>query len=113
MTNRKIPTPLLAAMLLLLSSMAWAAEAPSFMAPETEMQGTIEALDFSANTMIFEGMRFHMAPDLQVEIRGSYGAFTMLTVGMKALVTYRMISGSERHAVRIVQLPDNTALEEA
>ena len=113
MTIRKISAPLFATMLLFLSGMVCAADAPSYMAPETEMQGTIEALDFGANTMIFEGMRFHMAPDLQVEIRGSYGAFTMLTVGMKAVVTYRMISGSERHAVRIVQLPDNALVEEA
>ena len=37
----------------------------------------------------------------------------MLRPGMKALVTYRVISASEREAVRIEQLPDNMAIEEA
>ena len=84
----------------------------SFLAPEKTMEGTIQALDYGANTMIFQGTRIRMAPDVQVEIRGSYGAFTMLREGMKAQVTYRVISASEREAVRIVQLPDNYALEE-
>ena len=53
-----------------------------------------------------------MAPDLVVEIRGGPGAFTMLQEGMKAVVTYRVISASERHAVSIVQLPDNVAVDE-
>jgi hypothetical protein len=86
---------------------------PSEFAPEKTMEGTIQELDFGANTMIFQGVRIRMAPDVQVEIRGSYGAFTMLQVGMKALVTYRVLSPSEREAVHIEQLPDNYTLEEA
>jgi hypothetical protein len=85
----------------------------SFLAPEKEMSGVIQSLDFGANTMIFEGIRYRMAPDVQVEIRGSYGAFTMLEEGMKAIVTYRLISASEREVVKIEQLPDNVRLEGA
>ena len=77
------------------------------------MEGTIQAVDFGANTLIFEGVRFQVLPDAEVEIRGSYGAFTMLQAGMKAVVTYRVVSESERHVIRVVQLPDNYRLEGA
>jgi len=107
--KRSIPAWLLA---LLLACGSAAAET-NLWAPEKTMEGTIQALDFGANTMIFQGTRIRMAPDVQVEIRGSYGAFTMLREGMKAQVTYRVISASEREAVKIVQLPDNYVLEEA
>lgn len=100
-------------MLLAVSGFAAAASSPSALAPEKEMQGTIEQLDFGANTMIFEGIRFRMAPELTVEIRGSHGAFTLLREGMKAVVVYRVLSASDREAVRIEQLPDNTRLEGA
>ena len=36
----------------------------------------------------------------------------MLREGMKAVVIYRVISATERHAVNIRQLPDNMAVEE-
>ena len=83
------------------------------LAPMKEMEGVIQELDFAQNAMIFEGIRMHMAPELVVEIRGSYGAFTLLEEGMKALVTYRVVSASHRVAVRIEQLPDNVELEGA
>ena len=83
------------------------------MAPEKELEGTIQALDFGANTLIFEGTRFQMGVGAQVEIRGTYGAFTMLREGMKAVLTYRLLSESERVVTRIVQLPDNYSLEGA
>lgn len=101
-----------AGFLLLLGGATFAAEEVAELAPEMETEGMIEALDFGANTMIFQGVRYQMAPDLSVEIRGGPGAFTMLQVGMKAIVTYRVISATERHAVNIQQLPDNTALDE-
>ncbi len=107
----KIGTFFIAGMLLLLSVTSVAASGVVEMAPVDEMEGTIEDLDYAAGTMIFEGIRFYMAPELTVEIRGSYGAFTMLEEGMKAVVTFRVISGSERHAIRIEQLPDNVVVE--
>lgn len=82
------------------------------LAPETTMEGTIQKLEFEDSAIIFEGIRFHAAPDLVVEIRGSHGAFTMLKEGMKARITYRVVSPSFRQAVRIEQLPDNYTLEE-
>ena len=91
---------------------AHAQESVAELAPQMETEGSIEKLDFGANTMIFEGVRYQMAPDLVVEIRGGPGAFTMLREGMKAVVIYRVISATERHAVNIRQLPDNVAVEE-
>lgn len=105
------------AMLLTLGSLLGVSEGMSaesslsLLAPEKQMEGVIQSLDFGANTMIFQGIRFRMAPDVQVQIRGSYGAFTMLKEGMKATVTYRVISASEREAVRIEQLPDNLRID--
>ena len=99
-------------LLLLLAGAAHAAETIAELAPEMDVEGTIEDLDFGANTMVFQGLLYHMAPDLVVEIRGGPGAFTMLSKGMKATVVYRVISASERHAVSIVQLPDNVVIEE-
>ena len=90
---------------------ARAQSADPALAPVKAMEGTIQTLDFGSNSMIFEGLRYRMAPDVQVEIRGSYGAFTMLQEGMKAAITYRVVSGSERVVTRIEQLPDNVELE--
>lgn len=101
----------LAVLLLMVSGFATGASTLSIAAPEKQMEGTVQELDFGANTMIFEGIRFRMAPELTVEIRGSHGAFTMLQEGMKAAVTYRVLSASDREAVRIEQLPDNYRLE--
>ncbi len=120
--TRNVQKPLIAGLLLAASAFipaTVAAAAPLAaasgvveMAPVKDMEGTIQKLDFGANTMIFQGIRYYMAPELTVEIRGGPGAFTMLRTGMKALVTYRVISASERQAVSIVQLPDNTAIDE-
>jgi hypothetical protein len=101
-----------AVILLFISGVCFAASAAPDLAPVDEMEGTIQSLDFGANTMIFQGIRFHMAPGVTVQIRGSQGAFTMLEEGMKAIVTFRVVSASERHAISIEQLPDNSVLEE-
>ena len=120
---RKFKSPLIAGLLLTSGALVQAMPAAAAtsiaaasgvveLAPIKDMEGTIQKLDFGANTMIFQGIRYSMAPELTVEIRGGPGAFTMLRTGMKAVVTYRVISASERQAVSIVQLPDNTAIDE-
>jgi len=75
--------------------------------------GTIQKLDFGAGTMIVDGNRYHSTPELRVEIAGSYGAFTMLEVGMKVQLVYRVVSASRRDVVEIIQIPDNYTIEEA
>jgi hypothetical protein len=94
-------------------SQAGMAASLSFLAPEKEKTGTIQQLDFGANQMIVDGYRYRVAVDVQVEIRGSYGAFTMLQEGMKINMVYRVISESEREIITVEQLPDNSNLEGA
>ena len=86
--------------------------AQSLSAPEMSKSGTIQELNFGSNSMIVGGYRYSVAPDVHVEIRGTFGAFTMLQTGMKVYMVYRVISGTERELVEIRQLPDNTVLEE-
>lgn len=86
--------------------------AQSLSAPEMSNTGTIQKLNFGTNSMIIDGYRYYVAPDVHVEIRGTFGAFTMLQTGMKVYMVYRLISGTEREIVEIKQLPDNTVLEE-
>ena len=73
--------------------------------------GTIQQLDFAAGSMIVDGYRYHTSPGVHVEIAGSYGAFTMLQVGMKEQILYRVVSPSQRDLVKVVQIPDNFVID--
>lgn len=74
-------------------------------------RGIIRQLDFENNTMVVGGMEFVVPLDIPVTLRGSAGAFTMLAVGMKAEVVYKQFP-TERVALTVDQLPDNTEIEE-
>ena len=76
-------------------------------------EGTIHEVEISTNTLVIDGVRFHVALDAEVEIRGSYGAFTMLEPGMKVVYEYRIYSDTNVEIVLISQLPDNQELEES
>src|SRR5262245_8509114 len=45
-------------------------------------QGVIETIDVSTNQIVVGGVRYSVAADANVEIGGSYGAFTLLQPGM-------------------------------
>ena len=77
-----------------------------------EAEGTIHAIDLSTNTLVVDGVRFHVAFDAEVEIHGSYGAFGMLQTGMKVIFEYRRHSPTNLEIFDIEQLPDNTQIEE-
>ena len=109
---KRIATFLIAGVLLL-SSAHLVHAASSHDAPQKSLTGTIQELNFAQNSMILSGTSYYAAPDVNVEIRGTFGAFTMLQTGMKVYIVYRLISGTQRELVEIKQLPDNTALEEA
>ncbi|MCZ6854553.1 MAG: hypothetical protein O7G86_11600 [Gammaproteobacteria bacterium] len=81
-------------------------------APVLEAQGTIHAVELEANSLVIDGVRFNVAFDAQVEIRGSYGAFGFLQAGMKVVFEYRRYSPSNLVIFDIEQLPDNADLEE-
>ena len=74
-------------------------------------RGIIRQLDFENNTMVVGGMEFVVPLDTPVTLRGAAGAFTMLAVGMKAEVVYKQLP-TERVALTVDQLPDNTEIEE-
>ena len=98
---------------LLLLGCFQAVQAAGFVKPESTRTGTIQELDFGHNSMVLDGNIYFAATDIKVEIRGSFGAFTMLQTGMKVEIIYRVISPSEREITEIRQLPDNTVLEGA
>ena len=80
--------------------------------PVASRSGVIEGLDFSASTMIVSGYRYRVPVDVQVEIAGSYGAFTMLRPGMRIRFDYLVVSPSERRMVLIQELPAHVKLEQ-
>ncbi len=74
--------------------------------------GVIESLDFGDSTMVVSGLLYEVPVDVQVEIGGSYGAFTMLTPGMRIRFDYLSVSPSERRMVKIQELPAEVQLDE-
>jgi hypothetical protein len=87
--------------------------ASAAVAAEKTKTGTIQQLNFGDGSMIVDGYRYDSTPEIRVEIAGSYGAFTMLQVGMKVQIVYRLVSGTQRDLVEITQIPDNFTIEEA
>jgi len=100
------------ALLVILASVANFASA-GVLAGEKIKTGTIQKLNFSEGSMILDGNRYHTAPELRVEIAGSYGAFTMLEVGMKVQIVYRVESAVRRDVVEIKEIPSHVTIEEA
>lgn len=80
--------------------------------PLTEDAGVIQKLDLDAQTLVIDGMRYRMALEAQVEIAGSYGAFTMLEPGMRVYFEYRRVSSSERIITMLRELPAEVELEQ-
>jgi hypothetical protein len=75
--------------------------------------GIIDAVDIATASMIVSGYHYDVAVDAQVEIGGSYGAFTMLRPGMRIRFDYLVISPSERRIIMVQELPDGVLVEEA
>lgn len=100
----------LLALLLLLPMAAGAADAGQYALAEDA--GVIQKLDFDAQTMVIDGMGYDVAVDVKVEIGGSYGAFTMLTTGMRIYYEFRQISPTSRLVTTIKELPDGVDLEQ-
>ncbi len=101
----------------MLGSLLLGASSQSLVAAESEPmvlsdRGIIQQLDFENNTMVVGGMQFVVPLDTPVTLRNAAGAFTMLVVGMKAEVVYKEFP-TERVAMTVDQLPDNTEIEES
>ena len=95
----------------LISSLLLHAAAAQADGPLRTKVGIVRHIDLAASTVIVEGTRYQVAPDAEVELRGSYGAFSMLEVGMQIEYTYEVHSETERIIVEIKQIPDNFTIE--
>ena len=96
MKNLKI---IMAAALLSLSAFAGAQ-----LAPVAEGQGEIQGLDFTANTMVINGYSYDVDMNVEVEIAGSYGAFTMLEEGMLIEFSFLRFDDGVRRVVEIYEV---------
>lgn len=80
--------------------------------PLAQGSGIVRSVDYSRQTMVVSGYRYGVAADVEVEIAGSYGAFTMLQPGMRIYFEYLLVSPSERWMVTIREVPDGVSVEE-
>lgn len=78
-----------------------------------EGQGTISHVDIGKSEVIIDGLLYTPGYDINVQIAGSYGAFTMLQSGMKVKFAYRVKSGSDRELVTVEELPRGMPVDEA
>lgn len=108
MQSLKKTFPLLAMLLITLTSGQLQAQDADLM----EEEGVIEQLIVASNEVIISGVTFRVAFDAEVEIRGSFGAYTMLQPGMKVFYEYRRHSPTELEIYAIEQLPDNQEIDE-
>lgn len=78
---------------------------------QAQSAGIIQELDIGAQTMVIDGVRYGVARDVEVEIDGSYGAFTMLQPGMRVYYEFQRVSPTERLVTLVRELPDGVELK--
>lgn len=100
-------------LVMLLGTLAVSASASDLNAPLRTKVGVVQEIDLGGSTMIVEGMRYSVAFDAHVEINGTYGAFSMLEVGMQIEYTYEVHSETERRIVEILHIPASFSIERA
>ena len=108
MNVRKSLLSLLA--VLMLSGVAQAAQ---YNAPEVDRSGTIHSIDLATNSMVVEGHRYFVSQAAQVEIGGSYGAFTLLSPGMRIVFQYRRYDDGRREIFNVRELLSSEFMEQA
>ena len=79
---------------------AAAQEVPS----EGEAEGEIHALNFARSTIVIQGGEYAVSPMVQVEIGGTYGAFTMLQPGMMVEYLFHRYSDGRRVIFEIKEI---------
>ena len=93
----------------LLLMTAGTAAARDYLAPEAEAQGEIQALDFGTSSVLISGREYSVSASADVEIAGSYGAFTMLEPGMLVEFTFMHYEDGYRE---IIELREVSEIEE-
>ena len=74
-------------------------------ATQSEDQGVIDELSFAGLSMQISGYQYPVSPTVAVEIGGTYGAFTMLTEGMRIRFTYLEFDDGNKLITEIVEDP--------
>jgi hypothetical protein len=72
--------------------------------PLGEAQGVIQGLDFGTYRAVINGYDYEVSQSVRVEINGSYGAFTMLTEGMKVEFSYLQFKDGTREVTEMRQV---------
>jgi len=83
---------------------ASAVNAQDFLAPEAEGSGEIQDLDFGTYRAVVNGTNYDVSPTVQVQINGTFGAFTMLEEGMFIEFTFLHHSDGARVINSIVEV---------
>ncbi|XOV82160.1 MAG: hypothetical protein ACFHXK_15005 [bacterium] len=83
---------------------AGAVHAQEFLAPEAEGAGEIQGLDFGSYRAVVNGTNYDVSPTVQVQINGTFGAFTMLEEGMFIEFTFLHYADGARVINSIVEV---------
>jgi len=94
-------------------SLCGVAQAAQFNAPEVDRMGTIQSIDLATNSMVVEGHRYFVIQAVEVEIGGSYGAFTMLSPGMRIAFVYLRYDDGRREIFSVRELLSSEFMEQA
>ncbi|MCR9258642.1 MAG: hypothetical protein NXH95_02900 [Pseudomonadaceae bacterium] len=81
-----------------------AVNAQEFLAPEAESSGEIQGLDFGTYRAVVNGTDYDVSPTCQVQINGTFGAFTMLEEGMFIEFTFLHYADGARVINSIVEV---------
>jgi hypothetical protein len=102
---------LLGALILLFA--AASVQAMQYDAPRVERRGVVQELNIGGYEIIISGHRYYVSQTAEVEIAGSFGAYTMLQPGMRVVFEYLRFDDGRREIFRLRELLPNEALEQA
>ena len=80
---------------------------------EMESQGQVELLRFGELQLQVGGRTYDVNPAVQVEIGGTYGAFTLLQPGMNVYLRFVQYADGRREVLEIRELSAGSRLEES
>jgi len=98
---------------MLFMCVAMTAQGSQYNAPEVQRFGIVHEIDIANYEIIIEGYRYQVSQTAQVEIAGSYGAFTMLSPGMRVEFNYLRFDDGRKEIIRVRELMDGEVLERA
>ena len=76
-------------------------------------QGVVESTDFGTNRIVISGVSYAVALDANVEIAGTYGAYTMLTPGMNVeFLMRRFLETGQREIIDLKEMPEGRVPEQ-